>query len=320
MIYGIPLFRKRVAPRCTIADSILIAKFSFERFVSKTTLSPGINSWNDLITIFNDNNIDTLVCGGIDNERKILLEDKGISVIENVACSGAEVVEAIQKRLLRPGYGFIKNSDYRTELFNDSASEYLSAIPDKVDCSLCRDYKCLEGKFCELSLKIDPKVKSSIREDILSSAMDICFENERVLCRLSELVYFALEMNYKRLGIAYCSELVEPAEIVARVLKRFFHVCTVCCKIGGKQLSDAGLTGNSKIECNPAGQADLLNMAKVDFNIMIGLCIGIDCIFTKLSDAPVTTLFVKDKSLANNPIGAVYSDYYLKEAANAPLT
>ena len=32
------------------------------------------------------------------------------------------------------------------------------------------------------------------------------------------------------------------------------------------------------------------------------------------SDAPVSTLFVKDRSLANNPIGALYSDYYLQEA------
>ena len=85
-------------------------------------------------------------------------------------------------------------------------------------------------------------------------------------------------------------------------------------------MSDAMITDNNKIECNPAGQADILNMAGVDFNINIGLCIGTDCIFTKLSNAPVSTLFVKDKSLANNPIGAVYLDYYLKEAANTSFT
>ena len=31
------------------------------------------------------------------------------------------------------------------------------------------------------------------------------------------------------------------------------------------------------------------------------------------AEAPVTTIFVKDKSLANNPIGAVYSHYYLTD-------
>jgi len=71
------------------------------------------------------------------------------------------------------------------------------------------------------------------------------------------------------------------------------------------------------VACNPAGQAAVLNRLKTDFNVVVGLCIGSDCLFSQLSDVPTTTLFVKDKSLANNPIGAVYSDYYLKEAISA---
>ena len=80
------------------------------------------------------------------------------------------------------------------------------------------------------------------------------------------------------------------------------------------------LAENIKIACNPKGQVDVLNMMEVDFNIIIGLCIGTDCIFNQLSNAPVSTLFVKDKSLANNPIGAVYSDYYLKEVTSTSVT
>ena len=48
--------------------------------------------------------------------------------------------------------------------------------------------------------------------------------------------------------------------------------------------------------------------------MIVGLCMGADCVFTARSEAPVTTLFVKDRSLANNPIGAVYSEYYLRES------
>jgi uncharacterized metal-binding protein len=44
---------------------------------------------------------------------------------------------------------------------------------------------------------------------------------------------------------------------------------------------------------------------------------GVDCVFAQTSRVPVTTLFVKDRSLANNPIGALYSDHYLKEALRA---
>jgi uncharacterized metal-binding protein len=63
----------------------------------------------------------------------------------------------------------------------------------------------------------------------------------------------------------------------------------------------------------------MLNSIGSDLNVIVGLCVGVDCVFAKASEAPVTTLFVKDKSLANNPIGALYSDYYLKEAARASV-
>jgi uncharacterized metal-binding protein len=59
--------------------------------------------------------------------------------------------------------------------------------------------------------------------------------------------------------------------------------------------------------------ADYLNAKKTDLNVLVGFCVGADCVFNRESEAPVTTLFVKDKSLANNPIGAVYSRYYLTD-------
>ena len=65
--------------------------------------------------------------------------------------------------------------------------------------------------------------------------------------------------------------------------------------------------------CNPAGQVELLERFGSDINILVGLCMGVDCVFTSRSCVPSTTLFVKDRMLAHNPIGAVYSDYYLKE-------
>jgi uncharacterized metal-binding protein len=63
----------------------------------------------------------------------------------------------------------------------------------------------------------------------------------------------------------------------------------------------------------------VLSEAGTEFNVVVGLCMGADCLFTKASTAPVSTLFVKDRSLANNPIGALYSDYYLKEATKSSV-
>jgi len=54
--------------------------------------------------------------------------------------------------------------------------------------------------------------------------------------------------------------------------------------------------------CNPILQAEMLNRAGAQVNIIVGLCIGHDMLFTKNSKAPVTILIVKDRLLGHNPI------------------
>ena len=320
MIYGIPLFGNRVAPRCTIADSILLIKITMNRIVFRKVLKIDEKSWNSLLKIFNDNNVDTLVCGGISYDSRILTMEQGISIIDNVACSDREVIEAIKTKTLKTGYGFSIKTDNDLKLSIDTYTKKSEGLTEAIDCLACKDYHCIEGKPCSLSSQLNFEPESRETLHMLNSAMDISLENERVLCRISEMIYFAIEMNYKKIGIAYCMDLAEPAEIVSKIMHRFFDVFPVCCKIGGKRLADTSLTENDKVACNPLGQAEILNMNETDLNIIIGLCIGTDCIFTEQSSAPVSTLFVKDKSLANNPIGAVYSDYYLKEVTNTHVT
>jgi uncharacterized metal-binding protein len=319
MIYGIPLFKNRVAPRCTIADSILLVKVTMNRLVYNKIMKIDEKSWSDLLKIFNDNKVDILVCGGINLEDRKLSMESGISIIDNVACSDIEVIEAMKTGTLKNGFGFSVISNTSLKSSNRNSKKENNGLSQNVDCLICKDPQCTEGRPCNLSLQLKSELENKEIAEMLNSALDISLEDERILCRLSELVYFAIEMNYKKIGIAYCIDLSEPAYVVARALRRFFDVFPVCCKIGGKKLSDTMLKNKIKIACNPAGQADILNQAGVDFNILIGLCIGTDCIFTESSNAPVSTLFVKDKSLANNPIGAVYSDYYLKEVTNTSI-
>jgi len=65
--------------------------------------------------------------------------------------------------------------------------------------------------------------------------------------------------------------------------------------------------------CNPIAQAMILNRAKVDLAIMLGLCIGHDTLFIKYCDIPLTVLAVKDRVLAHNPLAALYlSDSYYR--------
>jgi uncharacterized metal-binding protein len=51
---------------------------------------------------------------------------------------------------------------------------------------------------------------------------------------------------------------------------------------------------------------------KTELNVVVGLCVGHDTLFTKHAAAPVTTFAVKDLVLAHNPLGAIYSGYFLK--------
>jgi len=59
--------------------------------------------------------------------------------------------------------------------------------------------------------------------------------------------------------------------------------------------------------CNPVGQAMLLDDAGSQLNVVVGLCVGHDALFTKTSKAPVTTLVVKDRVLCHNPVAALYN-------------
>jgi uncharacterized metal-binding protein len=328
MRYGIPLLGDRVAPRCTSADEVVVLAQNRKEVHWKKKFPLSDHSMMDLMDLLTKHRVDTLVCGGVSRQNRDFIESRSLAIIDNVACTLDELVSAIRTGSLRPGFGFdepvLRSAKRQSEPDHssvpddsmDAAGDRFDAAPR--DCLACTDRACLRGERClltagttSIALQTECRV-----ERILDAAMDVAFENDRTLCRLSELVYFCLEMRYERLGVAYCIELEEPAEILVRVLRRFFEVRPVCCKIGGQILSDpiGSRNRNPEVACNPIGQAEALNRMDTDLNIIVGMCIGADCVFTKASEAPVTTLFVKDKSLANNPVGAVYSEFYIKEA------
>jgi len=135
--------------------------------------------------------------------------------------------------------------------------------------------------------------------------------------RLQELILFCRKMGYRHLGIAFCISLEEEVRILNEILEKRFKVSSVCCKVCGinRKAFDLANLKEGKVEatCNPIGQARILNGNRVDLNIIFGLCMGNDILFSKYSDAPVTTLVVKDRVLAHNPIGAIYSTHYRKD-------
>jgi len=186
----------------------------------------------------------------------------------------------------------------------------------KADCAHCDDKGCYEGKDCH-GLARDAKLRYE-GHALKSMRTSGRIEGEHYMkkTRLEELVQYAKEMGMTKLGIAFCVGLSSEARVVADILaKEGFEVHSVCCKVCGIDKSDLGVVkmhgddGREAI-CNPIGQAMCLADCGTEMNIIIGLCIGHDMLFTEHSEAPVTTFIVKDRVLAHNPAGAVYSGYY----------
>lgn len=198
-----------------------------------------------------------------------------------------------------------------------------------VDCGVlnCRTRDKEYPDFCltaELTPDITEKVRKLYEDDENNkvSVISAQIENEFYLryTRVEELIEFAKRMGYRKIGIATCVGLIEESRILARILrKNGFEVYGAVCKIGSFLKKDVGVAEEDMVRtgavmCNPIMQAEVLNNAETDFNVVMGLCVGHDSLFYKYSDALVTTLVAKDRVLAHNPVGALYQAkaYYKK--------
>lgn len=181
-------------------------------------------------------------------------------------------------------------------------------------CARCETKKCREGTDCFAEAASHKNFyRDSDIAQLHKTASAIEARHYGKETRLGEIILFAKELNYTRLGLAFCIGLSEEVKIIDEILSQDFVVASVCCKacaLEKKEFSLETLSSNEhEIMCNPAGQAALLNRSETQLNILCGLCVGHDAIFTKASEAPVTTLIVKDRVLAHNPVGAIYSRY-----------
>ncbi len=131
--------------------------------------------------------------------------------------------------------------------------------------------------------------------------------------RVEEIVALAKKLGFKRLGIATCISFVDHARILSAILESHgFEVASAACKSGGVPKEALGVRDGEKIRpgtyepmCNPIAQAELLNRAGSEFNIVLGLCVGHDSLFFRHSKGLATTLVAKDRVLAHNPVGAL---------------
>ncbi|HWR39596.1 MAG TPA: DUF1847 domain-containing protein [Patescibacteria group bacterium] len=142
------------------------------------------------------------------------------------------------------------------------------------------------------------------------------------LTRVEEIMEFSRRIGAKKIGIATCFGLIEESKVFAKILTaQGFEPYAVICKVGSVDKTEIGVKEEHKLKpgghesmCNPILQARVLNQHQTDLNVVVGLCVGHDSLFIKYSEAPVTTLVVKDRVTGHNPVSPLYTaaTYYKK--------
>ncbi len=146
--------------------------------------------------------------------------------------------------------------------------------------------------------------------------------------RIEDTLALAKLMGYKKIGIATCIGLLEECDRLVHILRaQGMEPFSACCKAGSIDKLELNLKEEDKVRpgtfepaCNPIAQARILNDEGMEMNIIVGLCVGHDMLFNKYSDAPVTTLIVKDRVTGHNPVAVLYGqNFYYKRLQKQPV-
>ncbi len=174
----------------------------------------------------------------------------------------------------------------------------------KADCANCPTHACYtKGVNC--TGVPEEEVRKAYTEEelkIMEAAAYVEGTFYSNITRLQEIAEFAKTMGYKKLGMAFCIGLNAEARYIARYYaKKEFGLKQVKPELDHEAM------------CNPKFQARFLKEKGVELFIICGLCVGHDAVFTSNCDGPVTSLVVKDRLLAHNPLGAIYSRYWKRK-------
>lgn len=187
----------------------------------------------------------------------------------------------------------------------------------KYTCAYCQKHSChkknLEDapKNCPTVTKSQDEILEIYKEEenykMAQASAKIVMDDYGAKTRIMEIIDFAKEMKYKKIGLAFCVGLAKEANITTKILESHgLEVESIICKVGSLSRKTIDIEEWGAPMCNPIAQAEFLNEKNTDLNVVLGLCVGHDSMFFKYSKAPVTVFAVKDRVLAHNPLGAIY--------------
>lgn len=176
---------------------------------------------------------------------------------------------------------------------------------------------CHANDYKAILDSVNEKYAESSVADFYKAGSVVSSRDGGMRTRITEALDFAKEMGFKKLGFAVCLAFEDEMKIIRQLcVKEGLEPIVVGCQIGNSTPEDRGfpeLQEHSNSTCNTLGQAAILNEEKTHLNFIVGLCMGHDIIFSEHSNAPVSTLLVKDRMTGNNPIAA-FQGYHLRKS------
>ena len=104
----------------------------------------------------------------------------------------------------------------------------------KPHCALCRTKECrLAEKDCFGMAEAHAALYGERIARLHRAATAV---EGRYYCRsprLQEVMLFAREMGFEKLGLAFCIGLADEARMIEKVLSEHFTVVSACCKLSG---------------------------------------------------------------------------------------
>lgn len=183
-----------------------------------------------------------------------------------------------------------------------------------LDCASCDRYACRVGRLDATPDDCPMRGPFPSYEDLYATdeARKLLYHSARVEAdgygrwtRVYEVAELSRRLGLHRLGVVYCPDMEREALLAADALRS--EGLTVVVAGGGA-------------ECDPVGQAHHLREEGTQLNVIAGMCAGHDALFIRHSGALVTSLVVRDRRLAHNPVAALYTrESYLKTALYGAL-